>query len=151
MDLYPGEYIIQISKNIIKNNPKIKFENFDSIAKQLTLLSVSESLLLIKDNLKSLGIEHDNFQSETKIVENNEVQKVVNKLKEKKYIFTGKIKAPMNEKKRIGLKESSYFLSQVILAMIKIEHFKSQMVAGHILQVMLPIIIINLRENSMFL
>ena len=98
-DLYPGEYIIQISKNIIKNNPKIKFENFDSIAKQLTLLSVSESLLLIKDNLKSLGIEHDNFQSETKIVENNEVQKVVNKLKEKKYIFTGKIKAPMNEKK----------------------------------------------------
>ena len=56
MDLYPGEYIIQISKNIIKNNPKIKFENFDSIAKQLTLLSVSESLLLIKDNLKSLGI-----------------------------------------------------------------------------------------------
>tara|TARA_Y100001970_G_scaffold38792_1_gene47766 strand:- start:86 stop:1813 length:1728 start_codon:yes stop_codon:yes gene_type:complete len=99
VDLYPGEYIIQISKNIIKNNPKIKFENFDSIAKQLTLLSVSESLLLIKDNLKSLGIEHDNFQSETKIVENNEVQKVVNKLKEKKYIFTGKIKAPMNEKK----------------------------------------------------
>ena len=115
------------------------------------MLSVSESLLLIKDNLKSLGIEHDNFQSETKIVENNEVQKVVNKLKEKKYIFTGKIKAPMNEKKRIGLKENSYFLSQVILAMIKIEHYKSQMVAGHILQVMLPIIIINLRGNSMFL
>ena len=97
-NLYPGEYIIQIAQNIIKNNPKIKFDNFDNISNQLTDLAVSESLILIKENLKSLGIKHDNFQSETEIVKNNEVQKVVEKLQKNNFIYKGRIKAPESEK-----------------------------------------------------
>ena len=97
-NLYPGEYIIQIAQNIIKNNPKIKFDNFDNISNQLTVLAVSESLILIKENLKSLGIKHDNFQSETEIVKNNEVQKVVEKLQKNNFIYKGRIKAPESEK-----------------------------------------------------
>ena len=97
-NLYPGEYIIQIAQNIIKNNPKIKFDNFDNISNQLTVLAVSESLILIKENLKSLGIKHDNFQSETEIVKNNEVQKVVEKLQKNNFIYKGRINAPESEK-----------------------------------------------------
>ena len=97
-NLYPGEYIMQIAQNIIKNNPKIKFDNFDNISNQLTVLAVSESLILIKENLKSLGIKHDNFQSETEIVKNNEVQKVVEKLQKNNFIYKGRIKAPESEK-----------------------------------------------------
>ena len=97
-NLYPGEYIIQIAQNIIKNNPKIKFDNFDNISNQLTVLAVSESLILIKENLKSLGIKHDNFQSETEIVKNNEVQKIVEKLQKNNFIYKGRIKAPESEK-----------------------------------------------------
>ena len=97
-NLYTGEYIIQIAQNIIKNNPKIKFDNFDNISNQLTELAVSESLILIKANLKSLGIKHDNFQSETEIVKNNEVQKVVEKLQKNNFIYKGRIKAPESEK-----------------------------------------------------
>ena len=97
-NLYPGEYIIQIAQNIIKNNPKIKFDNFDNISNQLTELAVSESLILIKANLKNLGIKHDNFQSETEIVKNNEVQKVVEKLQKNNFIYKGRIKAPESEK-----------------------------------------------------
>ena len=97
-NLYPGEYIIQIAQNIIKNNPKIKFDNFDNISNQITELAVSESLILIKENLKSLGIKHDNFQSETEIVKNNEVQKVVEKLQKNNFIYKGRIKAPESEK-----------------------------------------------------
>ena len=97
-NLYPGEYIIQIAQNIIKNNPKIKFDNFDNISNQLTVLAVSQSLILIKENLKSLGIKHDNFQSETEIVKNNEVQKVVEKLQKNNFIYKGRIKAPESEK-----------------------------------------------------
>ena len=41
----------------------------------MTLLAVEEALKLIKKNLKSLGIRHDNFVSEKKIVTNNEVEK----------------------------------------------------------------------------
>ena len=80
-DLYPGDYIIDIAKNIIKNNKDLNFDNFEKISSKLTSLSVQESLKLIKFNLKNLGIVHDKFISETDIVNNNEVEKTINKLK----------------------------------------------------------------------
>jgi len=96
-DLYPGDYLIDIAKNIISKNKNIEFTNFESISKQLTILSVEESLLLIKKNLNNLGINHDNFSSERSLVENNEVEKVIDKLKTKNFVYTGKIKAPEGE------------------------------------------------------
>ena len=95
-DLYPGDYLVEIAKNIIANN-KMKFDDFDNISKDLTKLSVFESLKMIKNNLKNLGIEHNNFISETDIVNNNEVQKVIENLKENNYVYEGKIKAPKKE------------------------------------------------------
>jgi len=96
-DLYPGDYLVGIAKNIIKSNKVLKFDKFENVSKELTLLSVSESLKLIKNNLSNLGIVHDRFTSETDIVLNNEVQKAIDKLKEKKLVYSGKIKAPKGE------------------------------------------------------
>ena len=96
-ELYPGDYLIEIAKNIINENKNLNFDKFENVSKMLTILSVAQSLKLIKKNLEYLGIVHDNFISETDIVNNNEVQKVIDKLKEKKFIYEGKIKAPKNE------------------------------------------------------
>ena len=96
-DLYPGDYLVNIARNIIDDNKNLNFENFDNISKQLTTLSVSQSLILIKSNLENLGIKHDNFASETKIVNNNEVLKVITKLKKDNFVYEGKIKAPERE------------------------------------------------------
>jgi arginyl-tRNA synthetase len=96
-DLYPGDYLIDIAKNITENNKDLNFNKFDKISKELTLLSVSESIKLIKSNLESLGIIHDNFMSETSIVKDKEVEKVIIKLKDKNLIYEGKIKAPAGE------------------------------------------------------
>ena len=96
-DLYPGDYLIDIAKNITKNNKDLNFNTFDEISNKLSLLSVSESLKLIKSNLESLGITHDKFISETSIVHDKEVEKVIIKLKEKNLIYVGKIKAPAGE------------------------------------------------------
>ena len=96
-DLYPGDYLIDIAKNIIKNNKTLKFDNLKIISKELTLLAVAESLKLIKSNLKTLGIVHDKFISETEIVVNKEVEKVIDKLKDKNLVYEGKIKAPKGE------------------------------------------------------
>ncbi len=96
-DFYPGDYLIDIAKNIITKNKNLKFDNFNDISGQLTELSVSESLNLIKLNLKNLGIEHDNFISEKNIVLNKEVDAVVNKLKKNQFVYVGKIKAPEGE------------------------------------------------------
>ena len=50
---------LNIAKNIIESNKVLKFDKFEDVSKELTLLSVSESLKLIKNNLANLGIVHD--------------------------------------------------------------------------------------------
>ena len=97
-DLYPGDYLINIAKNIIKNNKNSKFDNFEKVSDNLTKQSVEESLKLIKFNLKNLGIIHDNFVSEEEIVKKKEVEKVINKLKKNNFVYEGKLNAPKNEK-----------------------------------------------------
>jgi len=52
---------------------------------------------LIKTNLSNLGIVHDKFTSETQIVLNKEVEKVIQNLKDKNLVYEGKIKAPKGE------------------------------------------------------
>ena len=96
-ELYPGEYLIDIAKNIISKNKDLDFKNFESVSEKLKKLSIQESLKLIKINLENLGIKHDNFASETDVINNNEVDEVIKNLKEKKYIYEGKIKAPEGE------------------------------------------------------
>ncbi len=65
-DLYPGDYLINFAKNILDSNKKMDFKNFDKISDELTTLSIEEALKLIKKNLNSLGVKHDNFVSEKK-------------------------------------------------------------------------------------
>ncbi|MDC3022524.1 arginine--tRNA ligase [Candidatus Pelagibacter sp.] len=96
-DLYPGEYLIDFANNIISSNNKINFDNFENISDKLTTLSIEEALKLIKKNLNSLGIVHDNFVSEKKLVLNREVEKVVDFLEKDQFIYKGKIKAPAGE------------------------------------------------------
>ena len=97
-DLYPGDYLINIANNIIQNNKNLRFDNYEKISSKLTKLAVEESLKLIKINLKNLGIIHDNFKSETEIVKNKEVERVIEKLKKNSFVYDGIIKAPKNEK-----------------------------------------------------
>ena len=96
-DLYPGDYLVDIAECIIDNNKNLKFDNFNDVSKELTLLSVAESLKLIKTNLANLGIVHDKFTSETEIVLNKEVDNVIKILKDKNLVYEGKIKAPKGD------------------------------------------------------
>ena len=96
-NLYPGEYLIDFANNIISDNKELNFDNFESISDELTSLSIKEALSLIKKNLNSLGIVHDNFVSEKKLVLNQEVEKVVDFLQKNKFVYKGKIKAPAGE------------------------------------------------------
>ena len=96
-DLYPGDYLIDFAKNILNSNKITDFKNFDNISEELTILSINEALKLIKKNLISLGIIHDNFVSEKELVLNQEVEKVIDFLKKKEFVYKGKIKAPAGE------------------------------------------------------
>ncbi len=96
-DLYPGDYLIDFAKNIVSENSDLNFDYYDKISEKLTTLSIEQALRLIKKNLNSLGINHDNFISEKNIVSNNEVENVIKFLEKKKFVYKGTIKAPAGE------------------------------------------------------
>ena len=96
-DLYPGKYIIDISKKIIESNKKEKFDSFDKSLRLLKKESLKHSMELIKSDLKKLGIEHDNFFSETELVEKKLVDKAINQLKKNNYVQEGFLEQPKGE------------------------------------------------------
>ena len=96
-NLYPGEYIVDIAKKILKNNKKINLGNFKKIDKILKKESIKCSMDLIKSDLKQLGIIHDNFFYESRIVNENLVDKTINKLKKNKFVEEGFLEPPKGE------------------------------------------------------
>ena len=99
-DLYPGDYIIDIAQKIIDQNKNLKFDDFEDSYEILSNESLKHSMNLIKDDLEKLGIVHDNFFSEKKIVKNNLVDKAIKFLKEKKFVEEGYLELPKGEEKK---------------------------------------------------
>ena len=100
-NLYPGDYIIDIAKNILSRKKIKNFNTFSKINKKLTKESLKISIDLIKKNLNDLGIKHDNFVYESSLIEKKLVSKTIKLLKKNKYIYEGKLKPPkgdLNEK-----------------------------------------------------
>jgi len=96
-NLYPGLYIKDIAEQIIKENINLDLNDFEKNFEFLKKESLNKSMQIIKKDLKLLGITHDNFFSETEIVNKNLVNKAVNKLKEKKFVEEGFLQAPKGE------------------------------------------------------
>ena len=96
-ELYPGDYIIEIAKKVIKKKSIKKFDDFEKVYKKLSLASLKISMQLIMHNLNILGVKHNNFIYESKLVDNKMVLKIVKKLQRKKYIYKGKLEAPKGE------------------------------------------------------
>ena len=99
-NLYPGEYIKEIANNIIKKNNNIKVENLNNSFDELKELSLQGSMALIKDDLKKLGIQHDNFFSETELIKKDLVNKTVKQLQNEKLVEDGYLDPPKGEKSK---------------------------------------------------
>ena len=96
-NLYPGLYIKEIAQKILDKSKDNNFDDFDKSFGYLKEISLKESMILIKNDLKLLGISHDNFFSETDIVNNDLVNKAVKKLRDKKFVEEGFLQPPKGE------------------------------------------------------
>ena len=96
-NLYPGDYIKDIANNIIKDNKNLNIENLDNCFEELKRLSLKASMNLIKDDLRMLGIQHDNFFSESDLIKKDLVNKSVKTLKTKNFVEEGYLEPPKGE------------------------------------------------------
>jgi arginyl-tRNA synthetase len=92
--LYPGDYVVDIAKNILKVKKITNFDNYESIFDNFKDICIEEAMILIKSDLKKLGIVHDNFVSEKSLVNKNIVEKVLKILKNKDYVYEGILEKP---------------------------------------------------------
>jgi len=96
-NLYPGDYIIDIAKKIIKEKKIKDYSDLKKIFDKLSKESLKISIEIIKNNLKDLGIKHDKFVYESDLVSKGLVNKTVNKLKKNNYVYKGKLKPPKGD------------------------------------------------------
>jgi arginyl-tRNA synthetase len=95
-NLYPGAYVIDIAQKII-NEIDNTFDNFNKSYEVLKERSLKYSMELIKSDLNELGIIHNNFISETDLVNKNLIVKTVDFLKQKKIVEEGYLDPPKGE------------------------------------------------------
>ena len=99
-NLYPGDYVTDIAKNILQEYQKINLDNFKNIFEMLSKESLKHSMNLIKTDLKALGISHDNFVSEKSLVEKKLVEKAIKTLRDKKFVEEGYLNPPKGEENK---------------------------------------------------
>ena len=97
-NLYPGLYIKDIAIKILSEDDSLDLKDFEKNFNYLKKKSLDASMQLIKKDLKLLGIKHDNFFSETEIVNKDLVNKAIESLKKKKYVEKGFLEPPKGEK-----------------------------------------------------
>ena len=85
------------SAEINKTNLKIDLSEFKNIFPILSEKSLHYSMILIKDDLKSLGISHDKFVSEKSLVKKDLVLKSIKYLQGKKFVEEGYLNPPKGE------------------------------------------------------
>ena len=99
-NLYPGDYVIDIAKKILLEFPEIKLDDLKKNFSFLSNESLKHSMNLIKNDLKALGISHDNFVSEKYLVEKKLVEKSIQYLKDKKFVEEGYLNPPKGEENK---------------------------------------------------
>ena len=96
-NLYPGYYIKEIAQKILDENMNKNFDNYKKNYEFLREKSINESMKLIKNDLSKLGISHDNFFSETELVNKDLVNQAIDKLKKEKYVEQGYLQPPKGD------------------------------------------------------
>ena len=98
-NIYPGLYIIEIAKKIIKKT-KLDLKNYEKSKPLLGTEAIKSSMEMIKEDLDKLGIKHDNFISERSNVEKKLVEKAIKKLKNNNYVIEGFLDPPKGEESK---------------------------------------------------
>ena len=97
-DEYPGEYLIEIAKEILtRDGDKWLQNNKDDTLKYFKTYAVNTLITKIKTDLKLLNINFDQFTHESDIEKSRIIENLLKVLKEKKLIYDGTLPKPRGE------------------------------------------------------
>ncbi len=93
---YPGDYIIEIAKEILESKNFAHFEAMDETSRlqELGTLAVAANMAMIRSDLKQVGIEFDQYFSEKTLHESGKVKQLIEKLEADGLIYTGTLPPP---------------------------------------------------------
>jgi arginyl-tRNA synthetase len=130
-DGYKGAYIEDIAREIMKEKRKKYIQaGFEEVADFFIDYSYEKILSGIKDDLKSFGVDFDIWQSERELFDSGEVEKAIDDLRGKGYIYEKdgavwfRATAFGDEKDRVIIKqdgEYTYFTSDIAYHKKKID------------------------------
>ena len=87
-DGYKGDYVKEIADRIIREKDKEYVQKtFDEVSEIFITYSYEKILSDIKKDLKDFGIVFDTWQSERELFESGEVQKTIEDLRTKEYVY----------------------------------------------------------------
>lgn len=97
--LYPGEYMIPVGRELAeRDGDKWLSVTEDEWLPTIRQFAIDAMMELIKDDLSSLGVNHDVFISERALVEGGEVDEVLAELERRGLIYTGVLAPPKGKK-----------------------------------------------------
>lgn len=103
---YPGDYLIPVGEALkthygdklaVKQNGKYAFPDTDTNSKWFQTIrdfTVEAMMALIKDDLHTLGIEHDVFTSERRLTQEGRIEETLKKLESQGLIYRGILEPP---------------------------------------------------------
>jgi arginyl-tRNA synthetase len=94
-DCYPGEYLIDVAKDLLQNHGTDLdiYKDFEIIRS----FSINYLMNNIKKSLLKLGIEHDVYTSEFAVIQQGYVDKVMQKLESQDLIYKGFTEKPKGQ------------------------------------------------------
>ncbi|MDQ7059402.1 MAG: arginine--tRNA ligase [Ghiorsea sp.] len=93
---YPGDYIIEIAKDILNTHDFSSFQNMDKHTrlKEIGVLSVDANMAMIRQDLSQIGIAFDQYFSEKTLHNSGKVNQLIEKLEADDLIYTGTLPPP---------------------------------------------------------
>ena len=87
--MYPGEYLIDLAKDLKKKHGSKLLENNKKNYLTIKVFSLKWIINLIKNDLNLLGVKFDLFYSESDLIKKNKISIWLDSLKKKKLIYEG--------------------------------------------------------------
>jgi len=97
--LYPGDYLVPAGKALAdRDGDKWKDSGEDVWLLPLREFAISSMMDLIREDLAAMGITHDVFTSESKLVGEGKVEEAIDFLKKNGLIYQGVLEPPKGQK-----------------------------------------------------